>query len=89
MLNLLLKQYTATNFSKLSSFRLMRLSDRTSLNTENNPSTSQIVTGAYLGKKLGQSEPILNFIAVSKKCFFIFLFFQLFGHNLVTGKSEG
>ena len=46
-----------TNFSKLSSFRLMRLSDSTFLNIENDRSTSQEVTGVSLKwRNLGQSE---------------------------------
>ena len=45
-----LKKYI-TNFSKLSSFRLIRVSDSTFLNIEDDPSTSQEVTGAYLNEK--------------------------------------
>ena len=41
----------------------MHLSDCTFLNTENDPSTSQEMTGAYFKwRNLGQSESILNFI---------------------------
>ena len=45
------KQCT-TNFSKLSLFRFMRLSDSTFLNIENDPSTPQEVTGAYLSEEI-------------------------------------
>ena len=61
-----LKQCT-TNFSKLSSFKLMHLSDCTFLNVENNSSTSHEVTAAYLSEEIWwQRESILNFIAVFK-----------------------
>ena len=59
-----MKQCT-TNFSKLSSFRLMRSSDSTFLNIADDPSTSHEVTGANLSEEiLGKSESMLNFIAV-------------------------
>ena len=40
----------ATNFSKMSSFKPMRLSDCTFLNIENDSSTSYKVTGAYFSE---------------------------------------
>ena len=49
----LLKQCTTTNISKLSSFRLMCLSDCTFFNIENDASTSQEVTDAYLSEEIG------------------------------------
>ena len=60
-----LKQCTTTNFSKLSSFRLIRLSDNTFLDIENDPFTSQEVTGAYLSEDIWGKRS-LNFTAVSK-----------------------
>ena len=42
-----MKQCTATNFSKLSSFKLMQLSDCTFLNIENDSSKSHEETSAY------------------------------------------
>ena len=45
-----LKQCT-TNFSKLSSFKLLHLSDCTFSYIENDPSTSQEVAGAYLSEE--------------------------------------
>ena len=42
----------ATKLSKLYSFKLMHLSDCTFLNIENDPSTSQEVTGAYLSEEI-------------------------------------
>ena len=48
----LLKQCTTTNISKLSSFSLMRLSDCTFLSIENDASTSQEVTDAYLREEI-------------------------------------
>ena len=47
-----LKQCTTTNFSKLSSVTVMRLSYSTFLNIEDDPSTSQEVTGAYLNQEI-------------------------------------
>ena len=44
--------YETTKFSKLSPFKLMRLSDCTFLNIENDPSTSHEVTGAYLSEEI-------------------------------------
>ena len=46
------KQRTTINISKLSSFRLMRLFHFTFLNIENDASTSQEVTGAYLSEEI-------------------------------------
>ena len=46
-----LKQHT-TNFSNLSSFKLMHLSDSTFLNIENDPFTSREVIGAFLSEEI-------------------------------------
>ena len=44
--------HETTNFSKLFSFKLMRLSDCTFLNIENDSSTSHDVIGAYLSEEI-------------------------------------
>ena len=67
-----MKQCTI-NFSKLSSFKLMSLSDCTFLNIENDFSALHEVTGAYLSEEIWGK--------VSLCCFFC-LFFQPFGLSL-------
>ena len=71
-----LKQCT-TDFSKLSSFKFMRLSDCTFLNIENDSPTSHEVTGAYLSEEIWDKVSLYYFIEVSKhtaSCVFSFNF---------------
>ena len=70
-----MKQCT-TNFSKLSSFKLMRLSHCRFLSIDS--STSLEVTGAYLVKKFGAKWVYTKFYCSLETCCFFCLFFQLF-----------
>ena len=71
-----MKQCT-TNFSKLSSFKLMPLSVRTFLNIDS--STSHEVIGVYLVKKFGAKWVYTKFYCSFRTCYFFCLFFQIFG----------
>ena len=67
----------------------MRLSDCTFLNIENDSSTSQEVTGAYLSEDIWGEASLLNFIAVSENAASSVFFFKLFGLSLVIRESGG
>ena len=77
-----------TNFSKLSSFSFMRLSDSTFLNIENDPSTLQEVTGAYLCEEIWGKVSIYYILLQFPNVLLLLSFLSTFGLSVVTRESR-
>ena len=73
-------KHCTTNFSKMSSFKLLRLSDCTFFNIENDSSTSHEVTSAYLSEEIWGTVNLYKILLQFPNILLLVSFLSTFWH---------